>query len=499
MVSECDDSWLSDVLSFPLSDDDVAAALSDAASGPVAEGCVGAGTGMACFDFKGGIGTASRRLPADAGGFTVGVLVLTNYGDRELLQIDGVHVGEAITDLMPTHHQDGSCVVVVATDAPLLPHQLRRVAQRGGMGLAATGSYASNGSGEQMIAFSTANRLSYGGASTDVRAVADGPGEEPWLLSRVFEATVEATQEAVVNALLAAETTTGKDGWTLYAMPVERTLELMACRRPLAPLSVSGSLPGHASKRSGSKGAGSNGGASPASGRPPAGPCRSPGSRPRSRGRSRPSKPSRTRRRTAARRARAVAGPTRTTAASRVRAPARSSIAAASRRGIDVGLRRFGREPRLTGRPHQHGPAVSMGVHDRADGAVRESRRSRPRWPSVGRFGLVLANAACWPGDSIRWVSRSGSGSQARDPAPRTRRSADGRRRVRAAPGSTGPPATIVVSASMIPSSVTTPRTVSSRIASPRACRWCRIEAPRSAAASAIATVRAPGSMRWPW
>ncbi len=228
VVSECDDSWLSDVLSFPLSDDDVAAALSDAVSGPMAEGCVGAGTGMACFDFKGGIGTASRRLPADAGGFTVGVLVLTNYGDREFLQIDGVHVGEAITDLMPTHHQDGSCVVVVATDAPLLPHQLRRVAQRGGMGLAATGSYASNGSGEQMIAFSTANRLAYGGAVTDVRAVADGPGEEPWLLSRVFEATVEATQEAVVNALLAAETTTGKDGWTLHAMPVERTLELMA-------------------------------------------------------------------------------------------------------------------------------------------------------------------------------------------------------------------------------------------------------------------------------
>ena len=102
VVSECDDSWLSDVLSFPLSDDDVAAALSGAASGPVAEGCVGAGTGMACFDFKGGIGTASRRLPADAGGFTVGVLVLTNYGDREFLQIDGVHVGEAVTDLMPT-------------------------------------------------------------------------------------------------------------------------------------------------------------------------------------------------------------------------------------------------------------------------------------------------------------------------------------------------------------------------------------------------------------
>ncbi len=163
VVSECDDSWLSDVLSFPLSDDDVAAALDDAVDGPVAEGCVGAGTGMACFDFKGGIGTASRVLPDEVGGYTVGVLVLTNYGDRERMMIDGVPVGAAIPDLMPTHHQDGSCVVVIATDAPVLPHQLRRVAQRAGLGLAATGSYASNGSGEQMLAFSTANRITSGG------------------------------------------------------------------------------------------------------------------------------------------------------------------------------------------------------------------------------------------------------------------------------------------------------------------------------------------------
>ena len=227
VVSECDDSWLSDVLSFPLSNADVAAALDDAASGPVAEGCVGAGTGMACFDFKGGIGTASRTLPDEAGGSTVGVLVLTNYGDRPHLLIDGVHVGLEIEDLLPTHHQDGSCVVVVATDAPLLPHQLRRVAKRAGMGLAATGSYASNGSGEQMLAFSTANRLSSDGAIAEVRAVADGPIEEPWVLSHVFEATVDATQEAVVNALIAARTTVGKDGWTLHAMPVERMLDVM--------------------------------------------------------------------------------------------------------------------------------------------------------------------------------------------------------------------------------------------------------------------------------
>jgi D-aminopeptidase len=170
VVSECDDSWLSDVLSFALGEDDVAAALDDASPGEVAEGNVGAGTGMQCFDFKGGIGTASRVLDADAGGATVGVLVLTNYGERPYLRIDGVPVGAAVPDLMPFEHREGSCVVVVATDAPLLPHQLARVARRAGMGLAATGSHASNGSGEQMIAFSTANRLTADAPVTVVRA-----------------------------------------------------------------------------------------------------------------------------------------------------------------------------------------------------------------------------------------------------------------------------------------------------------------------------------------
>ncbi len=222
VVTECDDSWLSDVLSFPLEDEDVAAALNGASAGPVAEGCVGAGTGMQCFDFKGGIGTASRLLGADAGGYTVGVLALTNHGDREELRIDGVPVGRGIDDLMPSRHTEGSCVVVVATDAPLLPHQLTRVAQRAGMGLAATGSDASNGSGEQMLAFSTANRLEAGAPERSVRAVVDGPLEAPWLLSQIFRATVDATQTAVLNALLAAETTVGRDGNTLHAMPVDR-------------------------------------------------------------------------------------------------------------------------------------------------------------------------------------------------------------------------------------------------------------------------------------
>jgi D-aminopeptidase len=225
VVSECDDSFLSDVLSFPLGDEDVAAALDAAATGVVAEGTVGAGTGMQCFDFKGGIGTASRVVE----GCTVGALVLTNHGDRSGLRIDGIRVGEAIPDLMPVEHTEGSCVVVLATDAPMLPHQLRRLAQRAGMGLARGGSYASNGSGEQMLAFSTANRLpaASGGGVLDVKAVLDGSSQAPWLLSALFEAAVEATEEAVANALFAAETVVGRNGNTLYALPVDRALDAL--------------------------------------------------------------------------------------------------------------------------------------------------------------------------------------------------------------------------------------------------------------------------------
>jgi D-aminopeptidase len=235
VVSECDDSWLSDVLSFPLDDGDVAAALDQASPGLVEEGGVGAGTGMQCFDFKGGIGTASRVLDGSHGGFTVGVLVLTNYGEREYLRVDGVTVGRSLPDLMPEEHREGSCVVVVATDAPLLPHQLDRVARRAGMGLAATGSHASNGSGEQMLAFSTANRLTAAAPTRDVRVVTDGPVRDPSILSSVFRATVEATEEAVVNALVAAETTVGRGGRTYFAMPTERVLGLLERAGRLVP------------------------------------------------------------------------------------------------------------------------------------------------------------------------------------------------------------------------------------------------------------------------
>jgi D-aminopeptidase len=236
VVTECDDSFLSDVLEFPLQDDDVFAALNGAADGPVEEGCVGAGTGMQCFDFKGGIGSASRVLPSESGGFTVGALVLTNFGDRPDLRIAGAQVGLELTDLMPEQHSEGSCIVVLATDAPLLPHQARRLATRGALGLARTGSSAGNTSGEQMIAFSTANVLrTNDGPTVEVRALLDGPSyDSPAVFSPLFAAAVDAVEEAVVNALFAATTTRGRDGNVLHALPVDRTLELLERHGALA-------------------------------------------------------------------------------------------------------------------------------------------------------------------------------------------------------------------------------------------------------------------------
>ena len=232
-VTECDDSYLSAVLTQPLVDDDVWAALEASNDGPVEEGCVGSGVGMQAFDFKGGIGTASRVLRPEAGGYTVGVLVMTNHGDRQVFLVDGVRVGEQITDLMPEEHTEGSCIVIVATDAPLLPHQLRRVAERGGLGLARGGSHASNTSGEQLLAFSTANRVPRHGGPYAPVAVADG-SEAGTIISAVFRATVEATEEAVLNAMLAAHTTTGRDGNVLHALPVDQLLTVMGAAGRLA-------------------------------------------------------------------------------------------------------------------------------------------------------------------------------------------------------------------------------------------------------------------------
>jgi D-aminopeptidase len=230
VVSECDDSFLNDVTTFPLADADVFEALDSAASGPVQEGCVGAGTGMQCFDFKGGIGTASRMVQASDGGYTVGALLLTNFGERGDMLLCGVPVGVEITDLMPEEHSEGSCVCVIATDAPMLPHQLKRLAQRAGLGLARTGSTAHNGSGELMIAFSTANRIPLGSEdpAIGVRALVDGPGEgAPAAFNALFQATIEAVEESVANALFASTTTRGRDGNVLHALPIDRALGIL--------------------------------------------------------------------------------------------------------------------------------------------------------------------------------------------------------------------------------------------------------------------------------
>lgn len=234
VVTECDDSFLNDVTAFPLSEADVFEALDSAAGGPVGEGCVGAGTGMQCMDFKGGIGTASRVVP---GGFTVGVLVLTNFGEREQLRIDGVLVGLEITDLMPQERSEGSCVVVVATDAPMVPHQVRRLAVRAGLGLARTGSTAHNSSGELMIAFSTANRVPTRSddGTVAVRAILDGGAWDATPFNHLFAATVEAVEEGVANALFTATTTVGRDGNVLHALPVDRTLEILERYGRLTP------------------------------------------------------------------------------------------------------------------------------------------------------------------------------------------------------------------------------------------------------------------------
>ncbi|MGZ9160981.1 MAG: DmpA family aminopeptidase [Candidatus Limnocylindrales bacterium] len=243
VVGETFDGLLNDMNGFHVTADHLHAALDDARGGPVAEGTVGGGTGMICHEFKGGIGTSSRVIDATAGGYTVGVLVQTNYGKRDWLRIDGVRVGEAIpvSDVPSPYDQfersrsspspgSGSIIVVVATDAPLLPHQCERLAQRAGLGIARVGGTGGHTSGDLFIAFATGNRLPLVGADEDprglgtyeVRAVGD------IVIDRLFDACIEATEEAIVNALVAATTVVGRDGITAHALPHDRLIEVMA-------------------------------------------------------------------------------------------------------------------------------------------------------------------------------------------------------------------------------------------------------------------------------
>jgi D-aminopeptidase len=245
VVAETYDGGLNDINGFHVKPEHVLAALDGASSGMVPEGNVGGGTGMICHGFKGGIGTASRTLSAADGGYTVGVLVQCNYGARRDLRVAGVPVGMEIPDLLPCianadpsvrrmarrcdatapsglgddagHEELGSIIVVVATDAPLLPHQLKRVVTRVAVGVGRMGGYGGNSSGDIFVAFSTANARTV--SDTGVSQVAMLPNAR---INPLFYATVQATEEAIVNALLAAETMTGADDFRVYALPVER-------------------------------------------------------------------------------------------------------------------------------------------------------------------------------------------------------------------------------------------------------------------------------------
>jgi L-aminopeptidase/D-esterase-like protein len=223
VVAETWDAYLNDINGFHVKAEHVFEALNKSASGPVAEGNVGGGTGMICYQFKGGIGTSSRRLSAEAGAYTVGVLVQANFGYRRQLTIAGVPVGREITEGVPQHHEDeGSIIIVVATDAPLLSQQLKRLARRASLGVARTGSTSNNFSGDIFIAFSTANP----------GAVAAEPLAELQMLPNyrmdpLFRATVEATEEAIVNAMVAAETMTGRDGHAVVALPHNQLREVL--------------------------------------------------------------------------------------------------------------------------------------------------------------------------------------------------------------------------------------------------------------------------------
>ena len=224
VVAETYDGGLNDINGFHITKQHAFDALNGAAAGPVVEGNVGGGTGMVCHQFKGGIGTSSRVV----GDYTIGALVQCNYGARQALRIAGVPIGQEINDLRPVYNDDndsegaGSIIVVVATDAPLLAHQLKRLARRVPMGIARMGGYASNGSGDIFIAFSTANS---GAANRrQVQSLRMLPNDR---MSPLFEATLDAVEEAITNAMVAAETLTGVNGNTVYALPHDRLKTLL--------------------------------------------------------------------------------------------------------------------------------------------------------------------------------------------------------------------------------------------------------------------------------
>ncbi len=222
VVAETWDGFLNDINGFHVQADDAFHALNTARGGRVEEGSVGGGTGMVCYGFKGGIGTASRRVQLKGTGYIVGVLVQCNYGARSQLRIAGVPVGREIS-AQSAHQQDtGSIIIVIGTDAPLLPHQLKRLARRAALGLGRNGSISGNGSGDIFLAFSTANPGAYDPTGLARITMVSNESLDP-----IFEATVQAVEESVVNAMVAAETMTGFDGHTVIALPHQELREVL--------------------------------------------------------------------------------------------------------------------------------------------------------------------------------------------------------------------------------------------------------------------------------
>jgi D-aminopeptidase len=221
VVAETWDGWLNDIDAFAITEEHALSALRAAAPGPVAEGNVGGGTGMICHEFKGGIGTSSRVVEAGGEPYTVGVLVQANYGSRCDLRVDGAPIGRRIgTDVVPAPWPDekttGSIIVIIATDAPLLPVQCQRVARRATIGLARVGGLGHNSSGDIFLAFATGNDLRRTGASTQPLRMVPHP-----MIDQIFAGAADATEEAILNALCAAETMTGHAGRTAHELPLE--------------------------------------------------------------------------------------------------------------------------------------------------------------------------------------------------------------------------------------------------------------------------------------
>jgi D-aminopeptidase len=225
IVGETNDGYLNDIRGMHVTTEDVIAAIESAKSGPMTEGSVGAGTGTSAFAWKGGIGTSSRHLPDSLGGYTVGVLLQSNFGG--VLTIDGIHVGEILKqfdfnkEVQSENSHDGSCMIVIATDAPVSSRNLQRMAKRAALGLARTGSYMSNGSGDFIIAFSTKNLIP--ADSSSLLQIQELPNDK---MDPLFLATVEAVEEAVYNSLVAAKTVKGYKGNIREAIPIDRLKEI---------------------------------------------------------------------------------------------------------------------------------------------------------------------------------------------------------------------------------------------------------------------------------